>query len=154
MDFIGYMYYPPKKYFQKLSSIYTWKFLVFTEPEKLKLIHTLYHREWFQQAPVVIMVMADKNEAWTRADGKNHADVDTSIAADHMTLAATDRGLGTCWVCNFDKEKTVDLLKLPSYIEPLAFFPMGYPADTCDPDRHTAKRKPLSEIVQFNSWDF
>ena len=84
-----------------------WVFLVIREEKHLKGVHTLYHREWFQKAPVVIILLADHQQAWRRADGKDHADIDLAIAADHMTLAATDRGLGTCWVCNFDKEKTI-----------------------------------------------
>lgn len=126
-----------------------WKFLVIREEKHLQGVHTLYHREWFKQAPVVIILLADHKEAWIRADGKDHADIDVSIAADHMTLAATERGLGTCWVCNFDKKKTIEHFKLPENLEPIAFLPLGYPASEPDIQRHLKKRKPLDEIVFF-----
>lgn len=126
-----------------------WKFLVVREKENLKKIHALYHREWFQKAPVVIILFADHSQAWQREDGKDHADIDLAIAADHMTLAATDRNLGTCWICNFDKQKTIDYFNLPEHLEPVIFLPLGYPNTESDMERHTGKRKPIKDIVWF-----
>lgn len=127
-----------------------WHFLVIKDKESLKKVHTLYHREWFREAPVVIIILADHNQSWKRADEKDHADIDAAIAADHMTLAAIDRGLGTCWVCNFDKQKTINLLNLPEHLEPVVFLPLGYPDQKTDANRHVSKRKPLKKIV---SWE-
>lgn len=129
-----------------------WKFLVIREEKNLRGVHQLYHREWFRQAPLVVILLADHEQAWKRADGKDHADIDISIAADHMTLAAADRGLGTCWVCNFDKDKTVKHFRLPAHLEPAVFLPLGYPASESDINRHETKRKALSEIVLFEHW--
>jgi nitroreductase len=126
-----------------------WRFLVVKEKKNLEGVHTLYHREWFRQAPVVIILLADHQQSWRRSDGKDHADIDLAIAADHMTLAAADRGLGTCWVCNFDREKTVRHFNLPPHLEPVIFLPVGHPADGPDPDRHNARRKGLEEIAFF-----
>ncbi|MCF8368601.1 MAG: nitroreductase family protein [Bacteroidales bacterium] len=126
-----------------------WKFLVIKEEKNLKGLYPLYHREWFREAPVVIIVLADHSLAWKRGDGKDHADIDAAIAADHMTLAATDRGLGTCWICNFDKEKTIAHLQLPEHLEPIVFLSLGYPASQTDENRHKSKRKSLEEIVIY-----
>lgn len=126
-----------------------WTFLVIRQPENLEGVYGLYHREWFRQAPVVIILLADHDKAWKRADGKDHADIDAAIAADHMTLAAADRGLGTCWVCNFDKEKTVRHFNLPPHLEPVILLPLGYPDSVVDINRHETKRKKQEEIVHF-----
>ncbi len=127
-----------------------WKFLVFKDRKNLEGIYDLYHREWFNQAPLVIILLADHSESWHRtADGKDHADIDVAIAADHMTLAAAEIGLGTCWICNFDKEKTVKHLKLPDHLEPVVFLPLGYPASTPELNRHDSKRKSFDEVVYF-----
>ncbi|HPE57323.1 MAG TPA: nitroreductase family protein [Bacteroidales bacterium] len=126
-----------------------WKFLVIREKETLEMVHTLYHREWFKQAPVVIIILADHEQSWIRSDGKDHADIDIAIAADHMTLAATDLGLGTCWVCNFDKQKTIEAFKLPENLEPLVFLPLGHPDQETDVNRHKTKRKPFDQIVEW-----
>lgn len=126
-----------------------WRFLVFRQKEKLEILHTLYHREWFREAPVVIVILADHQRSWRRKEGKDHADIDVAITADHMTLAAADIGLGTCWVCNFDKEKTIHALQLPEHLEPVVFLPLGFTDQVPDPDRHQVKRKPLSEITEW-----
>lgn len=128
-----------------------WQFLVLREKESLEKIHQTYHREWFREAPVVIVLLGDHKQGWKRADGKDHTDIDVAIAADHMTLAATDRALGTCWVCNFDKKKTIELFNLPEHLEPIVLLPLGYSDVQTDPERHNEKRKPLSDIVSFDN---
>jgi len=106
-------------------------------------LRRLYYREWFSQAPLVIGVCAVPAEGWTRRDGKNYADVDATIAMDHLILAATALGLGTCWVAAFDPPVARTLLQLPDGMEPIAFTPLGYPADQPSPKT----RKPLSDLV-------
>jgi nitroreductase len=84
-------------------------------------------------------------EAWTRIDGKNYADVDTAIAMDHLILAAADQGLGTCWVAAFNPPAAREILRLSRDEEPVAFTPLGYPADEWKPK----KRKALSSFVRY-----
>jgi nitroreductase len=105
----------------------------------------VYPRDWFVQAPLVICACALPTEAWTRRDGKNYADVDATIALDHLILAAADLGLGTCWIAAFDPAAARAVLRLPAGVEPLAFTPLGYPADEPKPK----KRKPLSDLVRY-----
>ncbi len=127
-----------------------WHFIVIQEKENLKKVHGVYHREWFQTAPCVIVICGDHNQSWKRKqDGKDHCDIDIAIAVDHMTLQATEFGLATCWICNFDKEKTTKILNLPLYLEPIVILPMGYPLDQPDPSRHVEKRKKIQDIVSF-----
>ena len=130
-----------------------WYFIVFDEEPHLSNIKDCYHREWINSAPVVILLCCDHNKSWKRTDGKDHGDIDISIAADHITLAATSLGLATCWVCNFDPIKIMNYLYLAKNIEPLVMLPLGYPEDECDIDRHLTKRKPLNEVVFFNGFE-
>jgi len=74
--------------------------------------------------------------------------VDVAIAMDHLILAATDLGLGTCWIGAFDPVATREILGLPDDVEPVAFTPLGYPADEPRPKR----RKPLEELVRYEHW--
>ncbi|MBM4241052.1 MAG: nitroreductase [Euryarchaeota archaeon] len=108
----------------------------------------IYHADWFCEAPLVICVCTLPNKAWTRRDGKNFADVDGTIVMDHMILAATSLGLGTCWIGAFDAEAARELLELPDDVEPLVFTPLGYPAD----EAGVKSRKELSELVRYESW--
>lgn len=127
-----------------------WHFYILRETGNLQKFYPAYHREWFKTAPCVIVVCGDHDQSWKRkADGKDHADVDAAITADHMTLQATELGLATCWICNFDVDKTRELLKLPPHLEPVVILPLGYPLDEVDPERHDNKRKPLTEIVTY-----
>jgi nitroreductase len=104
----------------------------------------IYGREWFVQAPLVVCVCAASDESWVRRDGKNYAEVDATIAFTHLILAAHDLGLGTCWIAAFDPAAARDVLKLPAEFDPVAFTPLGYPADKWKPK----KRRPASELVR------
>jgi nitroreductase len=127
-------------------------FVVVTDETLRKDIATTYQRPWILQAPVIIVVCGDHSRSWRRPDGKDHLDIDAAIAADHMTLAAADIGLGTCWVCMFDSMLCHKILDLPSYVEAVALLPLGYPADEVDVNRHERKRKSIDEMVQMNGF--
>ena len=122
-----------------------WTFVVVREPDMLRRLQAVYHREWFNSAPCCIVVCGNHNESWHRAsDGKDHCDIDIAIATDHLALAATECGLGTCWVCNFDVEACAQLLELPSNVEPMVLLPIGYPVES---EPSPKKRKTIDEIV-------
>lgn len=127
-----------------------WQFIVVCDKEQLQKLSACYHREWFAAAPCCIVVCGDHRQSWhRRVDGKDHCDIDAAIAIDHMTLQAVELGLGTCWVCNFDVERTRQLFQLPAHIEPIAFLPIGYPKSNEMPIK---KRKSLDEIVHWNTF--
>ncbi len=128
------------------------------QPFLLIVIHTagreaelrrIYKRDWFVQAPLLICACAIPAKAWVRTeDGKNYSDVDMAIVVDHLTLAATNVGLGTCWVAAFNVKATREILNLPDEVEPVAFTPLGYAADLPGPK----ERKALSELVRYENW--
>lgn len=129
-----------------------WHFIMITEQEKLDQIHAVYPRDWFKTAPCVLVICGDHSQSWKRKDGKDHCDIDVAIAVDHMTLQATELGLGTCWICNFEHELCSKLLKLPPNLEPVVILPVGYPLDSTDPDRHGSKRKSMNEIISYDKY--
>ena len=71
-----------------------------------------------------------------------------AIVMDHLILAAADLGLGTCWIAAFDPVAAREVLGLPDDVEPIAFTPLGYPADEPKPK----KRKALTELVRYERW--
>jgi nitroreductase len=127
-----------------------WYFIVVRDEALRRQVGSSYKRDWIVQAPVIIVICGDHKLAWKRFDGKDHCDIDVSIAIDHMTLAAADLGLGTCWVCAFNHQVIREVFKLPEHIEPIALLPIGYPAEISDENRHDSQRKPFDEIV---FWD-
>jgi nitroreductase len=108
-------------------------------------LRRIYNRDWFVTPPFVICICSVPAEGWVRTDGKLYTDVDAAIAMDHLILAATELGLGTCWVAEFDPAAAREVLNLPEGQEPVAFTPLGYAADRPRPKT----RKPLSELVQY-----
>lgn len=104
----------------------------------------VYVRRWFLQAPVVLCVCGVPGEAWVRKDGRSHMDVDAAIVMDHMILAATDEGLGTCWIANFDVDAAREAFELRAGEVPLLLTPLGRAADRPGPK----ERKRLDDIVR------
>ena len=127
-----------------------WHFIVAVEEEVKDKISEAYPRDWFRQAPVIIVACGDHDQSWKRNDGKDHCDVDVAIAVDHLTLAAADLGLGTCWVCAFDAEKVHSALELPVNLEVIALIPLGYPNEDRTREK---KRKSLDELVSWNKYN-
>ena len=111
-------------------------------------LQRIYKKDWFVQAPLVICACAVADRGWVRMDGKLYTDVDVAIAMDHLILAGADLGLGTCWIAAFDPTAAREVLGLPEGVEPIAFTPLGYPADQPRPK----KRKPLSDLVRRERW--
>ena len=109
-------------------------------------LQRIYKRSWFVQAPLVLCACALPAEGWVRMDGKPYVDVDVTIAMDHLILAATDLGLGTCWIAAFDPVAAREVLELPEGVEPIVFTPLGYPAD----EPRAKQRKPISDLVQYS----
>jgi len=112
-------------------------------------IGRIYPRPWFVQAPLVIAVCAISSQAWVRESDRFNAHlIDAAIVADHLILAATNLGLGTCWIAAFNVEAARSVLQLPPEAEPVVFTPLGYPADLPGPKI----RKPLADLVRYERW--
>ncbi|MDR4508260.1 MAG: nitroreductase family protein [Candidatus Brocadiaceae bacterium] len=120
-------------------------FFVIKDDKKKRQLQNAYNEEWFFTAPVIICACSLPENAWKRMDGKNYADVDATIAMDHLILAATSEGLATCWVAAFKVSFVKSILNLPPGVEPVAMTPLGYPLESQKP----VYRKPLKEMVRF-----
>ncbi len=122
--------------------------VVRTEGRKEEL-KRIYGRDWFVQAPLILCACGLPAQGWVRRqDDENYTPVDVTIAMDHIILAATELGLGTCWIAAFDPAAAREVLGLPDGVVPIAFTPLGYPADQAKPK----KRKELSELVRYERW--
>jgi nitroreductase len=127
-------------------------FVVIRDEEMRRRVAATYARPWLSGAPVIIAVCGDHGKAWRRADGKDHCDIDAAIAIDHLTLAAADLGLGTCWVCAFNSMECSQVLGLPPRVEVTALIPLGYPEEQADENRHDTNRKKLEEMVHWDKF--
>ncbi len=130
-----------------------WKFLLVSSPGILEKVKACYGREWFHDAPHVLVVVGLKDQAWTRSfDGYNSVETDTAIAMTHIVLAAENEGVGACWIANYDpailSEALNDVVDPRSGQVIFGITPLGYPR----PEFRKSgmkKRKEFSEVVQY-----
>jgi nitroreductase len=104
----------------------------------------VYDRAWFAQAPIVLCVCGVPGEAWVRKDGRSHLDIDAAIVMDHLILAATDEGLGTCWIANFDVAAAREVFEARAEEVPLLLTTLGHAADQPKP----RERRALDSLVR------
>lgn len=120
-----------------------WRFRLISRPTDKAKLQECYDREWFKSAPMYVIASVLHDEEWVRADGKPHGNIDVAIAVEHLCLAATEQGLATCWVCNFDAALLKERFALPDGEEPAVVIPIGYAADA----PREKMRKPIGEIL-------
>ena len=104
-------------------------------------------RKALMGAPMVIVLCAlpDESEVW---EGKNFMMLDAGLAMEHLVLAATDQGLGTCWQGLFSEETVRRALNIPESVRVVAMTPVGYAAE----ERRPRPRKTMAEIVFYEKW--
>jgi len=124
------------------------KLIVVMDASTRAHLREAYDRDWFWSAPMIIVGCAETERAWQRFDGFNAAEVDLSIVMDHLILAATDEGLGTCWICHFDESKVREILGIPPDVRVIAMTPVGFPAAQPRP----FQRKPAEELFRHERW--
>ncbi len=117
-----------------------WHFIVVENKETIK---KLAKREWAAEAPVMIVGLADQEVSprWCIND--------LGIAFEHIVLAATDLGLGTCWMGQSKREELVkSLLDIPDKFRVIALTPLGVSDETPD----SKDRKSLDDIVSWEKY--
>lgn len=126
-----------------------WRFVVVTDAEKRKALAAVAKNQAFVgQAPVVLACCAETDNH-VMSCGQLCYPIDVAIAIDHMTLAAVEMGLGTCWIGAFDEKEVKKLLGIPDAIRVVQLLPVGYPED---PSPVAKKRLPMEKIVRWEKW--
>ena len=117
-----------------------------SNPDTLEAIKGVTRSNY--DAPLILVVGCRPSDAWVRRyDGKNGADVDASIVATYLMLAAENEGLATLWVGSFDPALLSDLLPDAESYEPVAMINVGYPAAESTPSPMHGTRKSAYEFV-------
>ena len=125
-----------------------WKFVVVKDRQtRQKLAQAAEGQTFVGKAPVVIAAVTTMPEL-VMICGVAEYPVDLAIAVDHLTLAAVDEGLGTCWIGAFSQEKVCDILKIPKSCRTVALLPLGFPKQPGRPK----VRKSLDEIVCYETF--
>jgi nitroreductase len=126
-----------------------WKFIVISTSAMLEKVKACYNRDWFTDAPHVLVALGLRDQAWNRVyDGYNSVETDVAIAMTHIILAAENEGVGACWIAAYNPIILREALKLDESQSLFGITPLGYPK----PGYLKAgikKRKPLTQIVEF-----
>lgn len=101
-------------------------------------------------APTVLLVCGDTDVACNRPIvSHSMAEMDASIVATHMMLAATSLGVGSVWMCAFDNDAVAKEFDLPDNIKPFLLLPLGYATGDCQPSPRHTQRNPMENMVKF-----
>ena len=99
-------------------------------------------------APLIIVVGCHPADAWVRRyDGKNGAEVDASIVATYLMLAAENEGLSTLWVGSFDPALLRGILPGAEGYELVAMINIGYPAPESQSSPMHGARKAMDDFL-------
>jgi nitroreductase len=131
------------------KNLQPWKFIIVTDSKIKEALKAAYSSEWFTAAPIVVIACAIPSEAWVRMDGEEYWKVDVAIAIENLILAATEEGLGTCWIGAFNEEAVKRAVGIPAMIRVVAMTPLGYPDESKE---KVVNRKPVEEIIRYNLW--
>ncbi len=126
-----------------------YKFIVITSSEVLQKVKESYNRDWFKDAPHILVVIGYRNQSWKRSyDGYDSLETDVAIAMTHIILAAENEGVGACWIEAYNPVLLREVLKCDENQVIYGITPLGYQK----PDFKKSlvkKRKPLEEIVEY-----
>ncbi|MBN2375406.1 MAG: nitroreductase family protein [Sedimentisphaerales bacterium] len=113
-------------------NIQPWRFLLIEDKQlRLKVATAAKKQLWMAQAAVTVVACGYPQDAYKTMGGYgNSVDIDLAIALDHLSLAATAEGLGTCWIGAFDENAVKEILQIPAEAKVVAMMPVGHPKST------------------------
>ncbi len=133
-----------------------WRFVIVTDHKlKKELAVAANGQAFIGEAPAIVVGCGIPHDCYQHMGGAGcSVDIDLAIALDHLTLAAVEEGLGTCWIGAFKEEEVKKLLNVPADMKVVALTPLGYPASAHllrPVDK--AKRKPPGEVFVEDKFD-
>ena len=107
-----------------------WKFVVVRDEElRSRMVPACKGQEFVGEAPVIVVACAVEHDHMMPC-GQYAYPIDLAIAVDHMTLAAVEEGLGTCWIGAFLEDEVREVLGIPDDVRVVTVLPLGYPAES------------------------
>jgi nitroreductase len=141
------------------DNVQPWRFIVVDDPH----VRQSFAEQSFSgiykvcrfaaQAPAIIVILARPdvlaNRLGKAVQGTPYYLLDIGIAGEHLVLAATELGLGTCWIGWFNKKRVRKFFSIPRAYDVPAIIALGYPDPTAlEPKR----KKALRDIVCYNTF--
>ncbi len=108
---------------------------------------------WAIDAPVHVVIGMQRSFVTHRlaasVSGVNYPWVDIGIAGEHLVLAATELGLGTCWIGWIKPRVVARIVGWPASVKPVVVITVGYPSDADAGAPPASRRKPLAELARW-----
>ncbi len=128
-------------------NLQNWRFVVVRNAARREQLSVASDQKWMRHAPVIVAVVGTSGR--TMFCGVKADAVDCAIAIDHMILAATAEGLGSCWIGHFDQDPCRSLLAVPPEATIIEMFTLGYAREL--PTKRQP-RKPLDDILSWEQY--
>lgn len=136
-----------------------WKFVIVDdEKTKEEVSKKLYDsriglNKFALTAPVFIAIIGEKRNLTSKMGElikrKDYTSMDIGITSEHICLAATELGLGTCMMGWFEEKGIKKILNIPMNKEIHLVISLGY-YENKEPRKKI--RKSIDEIVSFNEY--
>jgi nitroreductase len=108
---------------------------------------------WAIDAPVHVVIGMERSFVTHRiaasVSGVNYPWVDIGIAGEHLVLAATELGLGTCWIGWIKPRAVAKIVAWPASVKPVVVITVGYSCETNTRLAPESRRKPLAELLRW-----
>ena len=135
-----------------------WKIIVVSDAEKRMQVadatasKLLAINHFTKQAPLQLVVLEESANFTSSVGGwatnKHYPHIDLGILAAHISLAATDEGLGSCIIGWCDEKKVQKALDIPKNKRVMLVILLGYSAQPL----RTKKRKQKEEIISYDKY--
>lgn len=107
---------------------------------------------WAVAAPVHVVIGMETSFITHRlaasVSGVDYPWVDIGIAGEHLVLAATELGLGTCWIGWIRPRVIRRLVGWPRSVTPVVVITLGYASET-EAVKPVSRRKSLDDIARW-----
>jgi nitroreductase len=127
----------------------SWRFVVVEDPKTIALLGQPPQQRFIANANAIIVVLGERQSSCCPSNQARWHLQDPMIAAEHLVLAATALGYGTCWIATYES-RTIEFiqqvkskLEIPENADIVVLVAIGVP-DECPSAR---PRKPLEEIA-------
>lgn len=134
-----------------------WRFVVVKNPETIELLSLVAGRQKFiANAKAVVIALANKAASCCPGNPSMWHVQDTMIATEHVVLAATALGYGSCWIAMLDSRNSQNIiavkeaLRIPETADIVALVTLGVPDEVPAP-RSTLE---LNEIGFSEAYGF
>ncbi|MDO8123933.1 MAG: nitroreductase family protein [Candidatus Hermodarchaeota archaeon] len=127
----------------------SWRFIVIKDPEVKALLGQPSPQRFIANANAIIVVLGMQQTSCCPGNQARWHVQDPMIAAEHLVLAATALGYGSCWIATYESrppefiQEVKTKLEIPENADIVVLVALGVPDEAPAP----RSRKPLGEIA-------